>query len=151
METAVAFLGLILAIVAIGVSVVAVRRSDRNASASTLVALYEGLRGAWERYLDEGDDGRRAFQFAELINLIELACAVVVDGAVHGAARELLEEYLAEVLLILVEDAEACERIAALRGQPNTFKYLRRFMMTAASKRRLSPLIAAVVNATPEK
>ncbi len=38
---------LLVSVVALSVAIFTVWRSDRNASAATLVTLYEALRGAW--------------------------------------------------------------------------------------------------------
>ena len=75
---------------------------------------------------------RREFEFAELANLIELACAVYLDAGVHGAAREMLEEYLIEVLEILRDDDAARKQLAGLMERPSTFKYLKRFLTDAS-------------------
>lgn len=134
----------IVSIVALSVAILTVWRSDRNASAATLVALYEALRGAWGRYLQAENPDRREFEFAELANLIELACAVYLDAAVHGAAREMLEEYLIEVLEILRDDDAARKQLAGLMERPNTFKYLKRFLTEARLQGKLGSLGGAI-------
>lgn len=131
---------LLASAVALIVAVIALRRSDRNASAATLVSLYEALRSAWGRYLQAKKPAQSEFEFAELVNLIELACSIYLDKAVHGAAREMLEEYLLEVLEILRSDDGARNRIASLMERPNTFKYLRRFFGEMRRLGKLRPL-----------
>lgn len=139
---------LVTSIVALVVAVLAWRRADRNSSAATLVAISEGLRTAWERFLatDPDDEVATAFQFAELVNLLELACAILVDKAVHGTTRELLDQYVAKALKILAGNQPACDRIEALREDPDTFKYVRRYISGTNQMRDLAPLFARVVN-----
>lgn len=134
------FAAVVLSIAALAVAVVALHRSDRNASAATLVSLYEALRAAWARYLAAGKPEAGEFEFAELINLIELACAIHQDKAVHGAAREMLEEYLIDVLSIFRSDTGIRARIASLRDRPSTFKYLTGFLSEMRMRGKLGKL-----------
>lgn len=141
-----AMASLIAAMAALVVAVVALNRADRNSSAATLVAISDGLRAAWERYLATEDKAAAEFQFAELVNLLELACAILIDKAVHGAAREILDQYVTKVLTILANSPSACEQIAQLREDRDTFKYLRRYANETQRGRELAPLLARVLN-----
>lgn len=141
-----AFASLVTAIAALVVAVVALSRADRNSSAATLVAISEGLRAAWARYLATEDETTAKFQFAELVNLLELACAILIDKAVHGAAREILDQYVAKVLRILANSPSACDRIAELKEDRDTFKYVRRYANETQRGRELVPLLARVLN-----
>lgn len=138
---------MIVSLAALAVAVITVRRSDRNASAATLVSLYEALRAAWGRYLKAKKPDQTEFEFAELVNLLELACAVYLDGGVHGAAREMLKEYLLEVLEILRDDEVARRRITSLMDRPNTYKYLKRFLRRMRQEGQLSASNALVSHA----
>lgn len=131
---------LVASAAALIIAIVALRRSDRNASAATLVSLYEALRAAWGRYLAAKKPQQAEFEFAELINLLELACAIHQDKAVHGASREMLEEYLLDVLAIFRDDEGVRQRIASLRDRANTFKYLKRFLSEMRQRGMLGPL-----------
>lgn len=134
------FTALIVSAAALGLAVFTAWRSDRNTSAATLVSLYEALRAAWGRYLQAEEPVQVEFEFAELINLIELACAVYLDAAVHGATREMLEEYLVEVLEILRADDVARKRMAGFMERPNTYKYLKRFLGKMRRQEKLRAL-----------
>lgn len=131
---------LVASAAALVIAIVALRRSDRNASAATLVSLYEALRAAWARYLAAKKPQQAEFEFAELVNLLELACSIHQDKAVHGAAREMLEEYLLDVLGIFRDDPSVRKRMASLRDRPNTFKYLKRFLSDMRERGMLGPL-----------
>lgn len=138
---------MVVSLAALAVAVITMRRSDRNASAATLVSLYEALRAAWGRYLKAEKPDQTEFEFAELVNLLELACAAYLDGGVHGAAREMLKEYLLEVLEILRDDEGARGRITRLMGRPNTYKYLKGFTRQMRRAGQLSASSALVSHA----
>lgn len=106
----------------------ALRRSDRNTSAGTILALTEGFRQGWDRFVDEPDAKRRIRCFANLMNTFEVACAIHQDMSIHGASRELLEDYLTDSLRFIASDKGAREQIVRMRGNPKVFKYLRRFL-----------------------
>lgn len=133
-------MALVVSGAALSIAVFTVWRTDRNSSAATLVSLYEAMRAAWGRYFQAEKPEQINFEFAELINLIELACAVYLDAAVHGAMREMLEEYLIEVLDLLRADGEARNRMVDLMERPNTYKYLKRFLVKMRRQEKLGKL-----------
>ncbi len=99
------------------------------------------------RYLQAESSERRAFEFAELANLLELACAVYLDAGVHGAAREMLGEYLNEVLEILGSDHGMRKQLSELKERPTTYKYLKRFLTQARLRGKLEPFNEAAESA----
>ncbi|MBX9616614.1 MAG: hypothetical protein K2X25_13535 [Caulobacteraceae bacterium] len=119
---------LAVAVAALVIASIAWRRSDRNTSAGTLVSLFEAFRHGWDRFLDEPDAKRRDRNFHDLMNMFEVACAIHQDRSVHGASRELLEHYLRDTLSIIAKNDGARALIARMRGDPNVFKFLRRFL-----------------------
>lgn len=123
----IALVSLGVALAALWVSYLAIIRGNKNGSASSLIALNEGFRQGWERFLTaEGDDARR-HQFADLMNLLEIACALEFDKALAGKPREILTEYLSEVFDILNGNEEAKELIGGLIGAPNNMKYVQQY------------------------
>jgi hypothetical protein len=123
-----AFAGLCIAIAALGVSLYAIGRSNKNSSAAILVSLYDSLRQAWDRFLKaEGD--QRQYEFAELMNLLELACAIHSDRSLVGAPKQLIVNYLEDLLPVILKNQDAFQRIAGMRKGPETFKYISRFSM----------------------
>jgi len=144
---AIGLASLAVAAVALVVALMALRRSDRNTSAGTLVTLYEAFRQAWNRFLNaESEDG---YEFAELMNLVEIGCAVHLDGSVHGVSRELLEEYLCETVSLIESDAAARGHISRLKSKPTTFKYLRKFAATMKTQGRSSEIEAMIAPPGP--
>ena len=63
------------------------------------------------------------------MNLLEIGCAIYMEGSLSGVSRELAEEYLGNVLSLLEANQEARTRIEAMRQSPTTFKYIRQFLV----------------------
>ena len=114
-------------------AVLALRRSDRNASAASLIALSEALGRAWRRFLTAKEE-KRTYEFAELCNFLEIACAILADKAIHGVARKIVDELMEATLLMIDEDQDAYARLKALREKPSTFQYLTAFLNARRSR-----------------
>ena len=124
-----AVLSVAVSLIALAVAIVAIRKSDRNTSAATLVTLNEGFRQGWHRFLPAEEEVERQHEFSELMNLLEIGCAIYMEGSLSGVSRELAEEYLGNVLSLLEANQEARTRIEAMRQSPTTFKYIRQFLV----------------------
>lgn len=122
----VAVLGAILSIASLWLAAAALRRGNKNASAALVVSINENFRQGWARVLSAKGDAR-AFELHELLNLIETTCAIQQERSITGVSRELIEEYLCQVLAILGKDQQARRAIAGMRNAPTSFKYLRAF------------------------
>jgi hypothetical protein len=116
--------GVLVAAVALVFTAYGIRRGNQNSSAASLIALNEGLRQAWERFLTASDEQKKQHQFAELLNTLEIACALCVKGVFVGVSRELLAEYLFDIMEIFDSDEDAKRRAEALIHSETTFKYL---------------------------
>lgn len=113
----------IISLIALFVAVYAIRRSNRNASVATVVTLNEGFRQAWHRFLT-AQGTARDYEFAELMNLLEIACAIEWEESLTGVSREIASEYLAQNLQLLQSNDYAREKIQAAVHAPTTFKYI---------------------------
>lgn len=102
-------------------------RGNKNSSAALLLTFNESVRVSWERFLSATDDDDKEYQFAELANQLEIACALHKRGAFVGVSRELLTEYLNEVISMLNNDDDAKERLKKLSHSEETFKYLKAY------------------------
>ncbi|WP_156964691.1 hypothetical protein [Methylocapsa aurea] len=115
--------------IALVVALFAIRKGNRNSSAATMVTLNEAFRQAWRRFLSAGEEAERQHEFAELMNLLEIGCAIYLEGSLSGVSRELTEEYLGNTLSLLESNDDARKRIELLRHSSTTFKYIRRFLV----------------------
>jgi hypothetical protein len=122
--------GVVVAGVGLGVTAYGIYRGNKNSSASSLIALNDAARQAWHRFIavKDDDDEAREYEFAELANVLEIACALCLKKVYVGVARELLTEYLDEVMHLLDGSEYAKRRLEALIRSPTTFKYLRRYL-----------------------
>lgn len=118
---------LVLSAAALVIAVVALRNSDRNSSAATLLAIFEAFREGWER-LDDPDPAKRNYHFHSLMNLFEVGSAIHQDRSVHGASRRLLEDYMRDALTMIAKDERARAEIARMRNDPNVFEHLKLFL-----------------------
>ena len=133
------FVSLAVAVVALRVAYIALKRSDRNASAGMVVALNQGFADAWRHFQDETGP-RQGFEFAELLNTFENAAAIHQEGSLHGVAKELVEDYLCSALEIINTDLDAQRRVGQLRDTAKTFRWLIAFRNEMNRKGRMQEM-----------
>lgn len=124
---AIAAASLVVAFVALGVAWYAIRRANKTTSASTMVTLNEGFRSAWSRFFATPET-QREIELAELLNLLEIACAVRLEGSLSGNSAVLMSEYLENVLLLLLKDPYSQEHVPPLLQNAETFVFIRQFL-----------------------
>lgn len=129
---------LAIALVALVFSIVALHRSDRTSSAGTLVSIYDSIGGAWDRFLNASTEAKQNFELAELLNRLEVACAMSLGQGIHGAAKELLDEYVESSLLAIASDDAGALSLHRMRDQPTTFKYILRFVRRRSRRARMA-------------
>jgi hypothetical protein len=82
------------------------RRSNRTSSVATLVTLNDGFRELWRSYFAAAPE-QKDHEFDELLNLLEIACGIHCEKSMVGVARELSQEYVERVLLLIERSPEA--------------------------------------------
>ena len=132
-------LALGVAILALYVAVRAIRRGNKNSSTATLVALYEGFRQAWRRYLGAADERTKQYEFSELLNLFELTCAVHSEHSLVGVSRDLAGSYIRESFQLIEDNEDARSRIARTLTTPRTFEHIRKFLGKSGVAALLQP------------
>ena len=133
---------LAVALVALVLSLVALHRSDRTSSAGTLVSVYDSISAAWDRFLAADSFAKQNFELAELLNRIEVACSMSLSQGIHGAAKELLDEYVESSMLAIVSEQGAAETVRRMRERPTTFKYIQRFIRVPKRRVRMAGILA---------
>ena len=116
-----------VASVALSVAWYAIKRANKTTSASTMVTLNEGFRSAWSRFF-AASGTQQEIELAELLNLLEIACAIRLEGSLSGHSATLMSEYLENVLLLLVKDTYSREHIPPLLQNADTFIFIKRFL-----------------------
>lgn len=95
--------------------------------------MNEGLRAAWQRYFSSVNE-EKTYELSELMNALELGCAIYSEHSLSGVSRKIAAEYLCASLSMLEQSDDARAAIAAMRHSPTTFEYTLKFITSA--KRR---------------
>ena len=117
---------LVVAIVALIWTGYSHRRQAQSADFSSYLQLTERYADAWRKFRCANDDNRN-FEFGEVLNLIESTCHLYKSGAIRGATREMIRDYLRDVLPKLLQNDYAKERIAHGKIGPDTYSYIYQF------------------------
>jgi len=112
----------------------AIYKGNRNASVATLVTLYEASRQAFQRFLSEKTEDAKRYELCELMNLLEIAAAILNERSFAGVSKEIQREYLNEVLELLIGDKYARETIDNMLSAPTTFAHIRKFYSVKRSQ-----------------
>ena len=136
---AVALASLAISAFSIVLALRAISRSDKNSSAASLIAIYGGFHEAWRRFLGSKNDGERQYELSELMNLVEIGCAIHSEHSFLGASGELIEDYIQSSLWLLADDPDVRSRVPAMFNSPDTFKYIRRFLRLRRNAESLEP------------
>jgi hypothetical protein len=124
----IALVSLIVALAALGIAVYAISRANATASAATLISLNEAFRQRWEQCLPKLQGQDASYEIAELLNLLEIACAIYLERSVTGNSRELLVEYLNALLSLVVREPAISDRVPQLLENRSTFAFIRKFL-----------------------
>jgi hypothetical protein len=125
----IALTSLVVAFAALGISIYAIVRANATTSAATFVTLNEGFRQAWERCLQSREaQGAQNDGLAELLNLLEIACAIYLEGSVSGNSRKLIAEYLESVLSLLTKNPSLNAQVPHLLQTEETFIFIKKFL-----------------------
>jgi hypothetical protein len=132
----VALASLVVAVASVYVAVVAVRRSDKNASVAMLVTLSEAFRDGWQRVIasvkaiqkDPNVEDTRYTTFSELLNLFEVACAIMNEESIEGFSKEIIHKYLVDSLELIVGNEYARTQIPKMLTDETTFEHIKVFI-----------------------
>jgi hypothetical protein len=105
----------------------------RGTSASALITLNESFRQAWLHFSNVDEDGKQ-HAFADIMNLLESACAIFEDGMLIGKGGRLLEDYLCHVFTLIQQSDDARIRIEMMMATDKTFEYIVAFLESHRKK-----------------
>ncbi len=103
------------------------------------MTLNEGFRQAWQRFLEAKEENAKQYEFSELLNLFELACAIHSERSLVGVSRDLAGSYIRESLQLIEGNEDARKRINKTLTTPETFHYIRKFLGKAKIVALLEP------------
>lgn len=135
----IALVSLFVSLAALAVSAFAILRANTTTSGSTIVSLSEAFRQAWDRYFKAEPD-QKSYELAELLNLLEIACAVYDEWSLSGNARKLTFDYLRRVLSLIIEHKEISAEIEKLLQDKDTFFYIKKFLRKNGTELKMIPL-----------
>jgi hypothetical protein len=125
---AVAFYANIATLIAVFIAAWQVRLGRKAASAGAFMTLNESLRQAWLHFSTVSDEGKQ-HAFADVMNLLESACAIFDEKIFVGKVKTLLEDYLCHVFILIQESDDARERIEQhMMLTDKTFEHIGKFL-----------------------
>jgi hypothetical protein len=108
----------------------------KAASAATLVSLNESFRQAWLQFSNAAEEDARQYAFSDVMNLLEMACAIFGDKMFVGHSGKLIEDYLCHAFILIQDSPDARLRVETMILTPNTFDNIVRFLREHREKVR---------------
>lgn len=102
-------------------------RQAQASDFSSYLQLTQRYANAWRAFRDADQGARKEFEFVEVLNLSEGTCHLYNSGAIHGATRDMIRDYLNEVLREMFRGEHTKERIEQSLSGPDTYSQIRRF------------------------
>jgi hypothetical protein len=68
------------------------------------------------------------YNLAELLNLLEIACAIYLEKSLSGNSRELMSEYLGSTLSLLIKTPVINDKALRLLQTEETFIFIKKFL-----------------------
>jgi hypothetical protein len=92
-----------------------------------MVTISEASREAWNRFLSARDEKTKWNELCDLMNLLEIASSILNEKSFAGVSKNLLRDYLNEVLSLLFENDYATKSINKMFSSPSTFENIHKF------------------------
>jgi hypothetical protein len=137
----IAFWSLIGGLMAVLVAILTLRRGNKNSSVASMIPLNAEIRDMWDEYAASFTslDFTTSLEFAKLereiatklerlMNVLELAAAIEVEGTLSGVSRVLMRDYLSRMLDIIISDDYTNAKVSELLQDDTTFIFIRRFL-----------------------
>jgi hypothetical protein len=87
------------------------------------------FRQAWLHYVQVSDnDAAKQHAFADIMNLLELACAIDEDKLFVAKGGELHRDYLLHLLKLIEQSDDARKRMQQMFMTPKTFLHIADFL-----------------------
>ena len=108
-----------------------------------MIPLNAEIRGMWNDYVSALSNMDRDINTPEelaifernmrdrlerLMNVLEIAAAIEVEGTLSGVSRILMSDYLRRVLDDIISDAYTNSKVSELLQDDETYLYIRRFL-----------------------
>jgi hypothetical protein len=100
----------------------------KAASGGALIALFESFRQVWLQFSNAKDEGAKQHTFADVMNLLNMSCAIFDDNLFVGRSGRLLEFYLCHVFGLIEQSDDAKKRIQPMIMTEKTFEHILNFI-----------------------
>jgi hypothetical protein len=97
------------------------------------LTLHSQIAEAWRRHRD-ADEKAKEYELTEILNLLEACCHLHNKGVVRGTSREMVRDYLADILPPLFKNDYARKIIERSHSAPDTYFHIRRFALKQGLK-----------------
>lgn len=117
---------LLIAVLALLYTASTLKEQARARDFENYLSLKERFSDAWRRF-DAAAQDKKEFEFIELMNLFEATCHLYVKNVVRGTTREMIREYLCDLLPPIFALDESRGMIDRVFSNPDNFLYIRKF------------------------
>jgi hypothetical protein len=106
-----------IGLIAVVIAILTLRRGNKNSSVASMIPLNAEIRQMWSEYaetfanLDFKDDTELvalertiSVKLQRMMNVLEIAAAIEVEGTLSGVSRVLMRDYLERMLTIIIRD-----------------------------------------------
>ena len=120
---------LLVAVATLVATALSQRRQAQALDVGTYLQLMDRYTNAWRRFRVEPNGQQKDFEFVEVLNLMEGTCHLYNVGAIRGATRGMIRDYLRETLPVVFGE-EYEKTVATSFSGPDTYFQIRRFART---------------------
>jgi len=125
---AVAFWANVATPIALLIGAVQLFYGRRASSGGALIALMESFRQAWLQFSNAPHEGAKQHTFSDVMNLLNMSCAIFEDTLFIGRSGRLLEFYLFHVFGLIEHSDDAKKRIQRMIMTEKTFEHIVKFI-----------------------
>jgi predicted Zn-dependent peptidase len=139
---------LVAGVISVPVAIWTLHRGNLNSSVATMIPLNAEIRSMFEDYLASFQDLsfttqeelqaatlRIKLKLERLLNVLELAAAILNEKSLSGVSSLLMRSYLERVLNTLLEDDLTKNAFKEMIREPGTYAYIQGFLQEVASKK----------------
>jgi argonaute-like protein implicated in RNA metabolism and viral defense len=139
-------------LIAVVIAIHTLRRGNKNASVATMVPLNAEIRQMWVEYdealasIDFKDDEelaaleeKIAVKLQNLMNVLEIAAAIELEGTLSGMSRVLMRDYLEQMLDMIIRDDYTNAKVSELLQDDTTYIFIRRFLKKTVPPNSILP------------
>jgi hypothetical protein len=132
---------LVISAFAVVLALLTLRRGNKNSSVASMIPLNAEIRDMWTQYISSFQDIEfdtipelEAFEreiirkLERLMNVLEIAAAIEVEGTLTGISRDLMRDYLRRTLEDIIRNDYTSSKVSSLLQDDKTYIFIRRFL-----------------------